>query len=159
MKVYSNLFDKIISPLNLFMAWEVFKADKGKKPDVVRFEYHLEENIFQLHRELKNKTYQHGPYHGFYLHDPKQRHIHKATVRDRVLHHGIDFLGYIIFPHYRLVRTKTRRRMFTQFKVKIATCRAGSVSEDSLAASLRSYLGVFSHANAIQYAEDMKNLV
>ena len=39
--------------------------------------------------ELKNATHQHGPYVGFYIKDPKQRHIHKAVVRDRVLHHAI----------------------------------------------------------------------
>jgi len=53
------------------------------------FEWNLEVNIFQLYHELKNATYQHSPYVGFYIKDPKQRHIHKATVRDRALHHAI----------------------------------------------------------------------
>lgn len=53
------------------------------------FEKNLEQNIFQLHRELKNKTYRHGAYSGFFIYDPKLRHIHKATVRDRVLHHAV----------------------------------------------------------------------
>lgn len=89
MKIYNNLFDQIISPENLFAAWDDFRRDKRNKPDVTRFEWRLEENIFELRRELRNKTYQHGPYTGFYITDPKQRHIHKATVRDRVLHHAI----------------------------------------------------------------------
>ena len=57
--------------------------------DVLRFEKNLEQNIFQLHRDLRDKTYQHGGYTSFYIHDPKLRHIHKATVRDRVLHHAM----------------------------------------------------------------------
>lgn len=89
MKIYRNLFDQIISPENLFSAWDTFKGDKRKKADVIEFEWNLEENIFKLHRELKNKTYKHGRYTGFYIQDPKQRHIHKAEVRDRVLHHAI----------------------------------------------------------------------
>jgi retron-type reverse transcriptase len=89
MKVYSNLFNKIISPENLFAAWDEFRSDKWKKPGVMRFERHLEENIFALHRELKAKTYRHGSYRSFYIRDPKQRHIHKAIVRDRILHHAI----------------------------------------------------------------------
>ena len=89
MKIYKNLFEDIISPENLFSAWDAFKSDKRNKPDVVRFEWQLEENIFVLHRELGNKTYKHGPYAGFYITDPKQRHIHKASVRDRVLHHAV----------------------------------------------------------------------
>src|SRR3989338_9563507 len=89
MKTHKNLFDKIISPENLFSAWDDFKNDKRSKIDVQRFEYHLEENIFKLRRELQNKTYEHGQYTGFYIRDPKPRHIHKAAVRDRILHHAL----------------------------------------------------------------------
>jgi retron-type reverse transcriptase len=342
MKVYNNLFDRIASLENLFAAWNAFKGNKRNKDDVQRFERHLEQNIFQLHRDLTNGSYRHGPYYGFYIHDPKQRHIHKASVRDRVLHHavvsvinpvfeetfiptsfscrigfgthkgvdalegkaravgrngtapcfvlkcdvrkffdsvnhdillgilgkrikddaamrlireivgsfsssqstlferkglpignltsqlfanaymnqfdqfvkhdlkvkhyarytddfvvassdraylesligpisrflndrlalelhpkkvsigklhnGIDFLGYVIFPEHRLVRTKTRRRMFTKFAAKITASRGGTASGGSLAASLQSYLGVLSHANALQLADEIQNL-
>ncbi len=89
MKIYNNLFDKIASVENLFSAWDAFKRDKRNKSDVQKFEWRLEENVFQLHRELQRKTYKHGPYAGFYIQDPKQRHIHKAAVRDRVLHRAI----------------------------------------------------------------------
>ena len=89
MRIYKNIFERIISPENLFSAWDSFKSDKRSKPDVLRFEWNLERNIFQLHRDLKNKTYKHSPYEGFYIKDPKQRHIHKATVRDRILHHAV----------------------------------------------------------------------
>ncbi|MBT9171598.1 MAG: Group II intron-encoded protein LtrA [Actinobacteria bacterium] len=53
------------------------------------FEWRLEENIFRLHRDLKSCNYRHGAYTSFYIRDPKQRHIHKATVRDRILHHAV----------------------------------------------------------------------
>ncbi len=89
MRIYDNIFEQIVSPENLFSAWDVFKQDKRNRPDVSQFEWRLEENIFQLHRELARKTYRHGPYEGFYIKDPKQRHIHKATVRDRILHHAV----------------------------------------------------------------------
>lgn len=89
MKVYRDLFERIASPENLFAAWDSFKWDKRNKPDVRQFEWNLEEKIFALHRELVAKTYRHGPYVGFYITDPKQRHIHKATVRDRILHHAV----------------------------------------------------------------------
>lgn len=89
MKIYKNVFEKIISLENLFSAWDKFKSDKQKKRDVQRFEWQLEENIFQLHRDLEYRRYKHGAYASFYIHDPKQRHIHKATVRDRILHHAV----------------------------------------------------------------------
>jgi retron-type reverse transcriptase len=89
MKIYSKLISKVCNPEILFSAWDEFKRGKSKKIDVINFEYNLEQNIFDLFRDLSNKTYKHRPYDGFYVYDPKRRHIHKASVRDRVLHHAI----------------------------------------------------------------------
>lgn len=89
MKIFNDLFPQITSLENLFSAWEEFRSDKQKKADVCKFELQVEQHIFKLHRELASKTYKHGPYAGFYINDPKRRHIHKATVRDRVLHHAM----------------------------------------------------------------------
>jgi len=65
--------------------------------DVQVFESHFEDNLFRLHLELKNKTYQHSNYTSFYITDPKLRHIHKACVRDRVVHHALYRVLYPIF--------------------------------------------------------------
>jgi len=88
-KVYKELFSAIIDPQNLFLAWNEFRRGKRNKEDVLLFEKNLEQHIFQLHRDLKDKRYVHGAYTDFYINDPKRRHIHKATVRDRVLHHAL----------------------------------------------------------------------
>ena len=65
---------------------------KGKrgKADVISFERNLEDNLFALLELLKNKNYQHGSYEAFYVRDPKIRHIHKACVQDRVVHHLVS---------------------------------------------------------------------
>lgn len=334
MRVYKDIYKLIISPENLFAAWRVFKSDKRNKPDVIQFERHLEQNIFRLHRELRNKTYRHGGYYGFWIRDPKLRRIHKATVTDRVLHHaifsvlnpifeptfiptsfscrigkgthkgvekvaqmlraesknntrpcfalkcdvrkffdsvnheiligilekkikdpdamwllrgivdsfsdekgipignltsqlfanlymsefdhfikeqlkvrhyarytddfiivsrddaylasllpsirgfleeklalglhpnkitirkyrqGIDFLGYVVLPGHTAVRTKTRKRMFRKMKSRVKQYRKGTIKEETLFGSLRSYMGVLSHANAKQLEERLKN--
>lgn len=47
------------------------------------------DNIFALHQELKDETYKHSSYYAFKIADPKPRDIHKASVRDRLLHHAI----------------------------------------------------------------------
>ncbi|TSC92338.1 MAG: Uncharacterized protein CEN92_6 [Candidatus Berkelbacteria bacterium Licking1014_96] len=49
----------------------------------------LMDNVFVLHRDLVNYTYHHGGYQVFNICDPKPRRIHKASVRDRLLHHAI----------------------------------------------------------------------
>lgn len=341
MKVYKNLFQQIVSSENLFAAWDKFRVDKRHKKDVQVFEFKLEQNIFQLHRDLATKQYRHQPYTGFYIRDPKVRHIHKASARDRILHHavfqvlnpifdktfiptsfscrigkgvhrgvlemermiraesrnftrpcfalkcdvqkffdsidhqimlsilrkkisdedtlwllreiiesftakqanlfdrqglpignltsqlfaniymnefdqfaknklrlhryarytddfviistdkqyphniidsiraflesalklklhpkkisirachqGIDFLGYVALPYHRLMRTKTRKRIFRKLKARISQYRSGSISETTLSQSLQSYLGVLSHANTHQLSQNLQN--
>jgi len=94
---HSDIFEKIISLENLFSAWQEFSDGKMKKADVLQFKSRLEDNIFQLHRELKSKSYQHSHYTAFTVCDPKLRRIHKAIVKDRVLHHAIFRILYPIF--------------------------------------------------------------
>jgi retron-type reverse transcriptase len=55
------------------------------------------DNILQVIDELANKTYQHGPYHAFNISDPKPRNIHKASVRDRLLHHA---MYRVLYPYF-----------------------------------------------------------
>lgn len=89
MRVYKNLFQQIVSSENLFASWDEFRINKRHKKDVQAFEFKLEQNIFQLHRDLVAKQYRHQTYTGFYIRDPKVRHIHKASVRDRIVHHAV----------------------------------------------------------------------
>lgn len=86
---HSGVFDRIISPSNLFAAWREFKNGKTNKKDVLAFAEHAEEHLVALHADLVSSRYAHGPYSRFFVHDPKQRPIAKASVRDRVLHHAI----------------------------------------------------------------------
>lgn len=83
------LFEQIIDKKNLLQSWQEFKVCKRNKADVQIFEHQLVENLLGLHSDLKNGIYRHGDYSSFFIHDPKLRHIHKAAVRDRILHHAI----------------------------------------------------------------------
>ncbi|MDO8620919.1 MAG: reverse transcriptase/maturase family protein [Candidatus Levybacteria bacterium] len=88
---------ELISLENLFQAWSEFRKGKSKRSDVQLFERNLEDNLFNLHYLLKTKTYKHGAYEEFYVNDPKQRHIHKASVMDRVVHHLLYTFLYKLF--------------------------------------------------------------
>ncbi len=98
-KVVRHIFKEIISLENLFLAWKEFKRGKTSKIDVQDFSLFLEDNIFNLYYQLANKSYQHSDYTSFYIKDPKLRHIHKACVRDRVLHHAVFRILYPIFDN------------------------------------------------------------
>ncbi|OGE10234.1 hypothetical protein A3A60_01790 [Candidatus Curtissbacteria bacterium RIFCSPLOWO2_01_FULL_42_26] len=90
-------YSQLISIENLFQAWEEFKKGKRSKPDVMFFERNLEDNLFNLHQELTKGTYRHGRYTEFYVNDPKRRHIHKAKVADRIVHHALYKYLYNLF--------------------------------------------------------------
>lgn len=79
----------MISVEGLLAAWETFRSGKRGNADVREFERHLEDNLFRLHAELKSGAYRHAPYQRFQIFDPKHRIIHKADVRDRVVHHAL----------------------------------------------------------------------
>lgn len=93
----AHVYDTIISRENLLAAWKEFLKGKRNKPDVQAFQYALSDNILALHLDLKNRTYAHGKYYAFNISDPKPRNIHKATVRDRLLHHALYRVLYPFF--------------------------------------------------------------
>ncbi len=78
-------------------AWKEFVKGKRHKRDVSEFSMRLMDNIFSLHNDLFNHTYKHGGYQAFKINDPKPRDIHKAAVRDRLLHHAIYRVIYPFF--------------------------------------------------------------
>jgi retron-type reverse transcriptase len=90
-------YDSIISIENLLVSWQEFLKGKRKRKDVILFSMNLMDNIYSLHNDLKNRTYKHYQYKAFKVNDPKPRDIHKATVRDRLLHHAIY---RILYPYF-----------------------------------------------------------
>ena len=96
-KTLFHAYDHIISPENLLLAWQEFLRGKKNKADVTEFKLKLMDNILDLHNDLKNKTYTHDNYSAFKVNDPKPRDIHKASVRDRVLHRAIYRILYPFF--------------------------------------------------------------
>ncbi len=96
-KKLAAAYDDIISLENLLDAWKEFLKGKKNKQDVQAFEARLMDNLFSLHEDLKHKTYEHGGYQAFKISDPKPRDIHKASVRDRLIHHAIYRILYPFF--------------------------------------------------------------
>ena len=90
-------FEEIISMENLLCAWKEFIKDKRNRLDVQKFSLGLIDNILTLNNELVKGNYRHGGYEAFKINDPKPRDIHKASVRDRLLHHAIYRVLYPFF--------------------------------------------------------------
>lgn len=117
-----HTYDNIISTENLLLAWKEFRRGKKRKKDVQVFEYQLIENVQDLQRELQECEYVHGTYEHFKISDPKPRDIHKATVRDRLLHHALYRQLYPFFDRtfisesYSCRKKKGTHRAMNQFR-------------------------------------------
>ena len=77
--------------------------------------------------------------------------LHPDKISIRCLDNGIDFLGYIVLPHYILPRTKTKKRIFKKLKEKIGL--------ENFNQSLQSYLGYLKHAKSYKLTEKLKNQI
>jgi len=92
-----HVYNNITSFDNLLLSWQEFLCGKRKRKDVAEFSVNLTDNLVALYGELADKTYQHDGYTAFKINDPKPRNIHKASVRDRLVHHAIY---RILYPYF-----------------------------------------------------------
>lgn len=67
--------------------------------------------------------------------------LHPNKIIIRKLRQGIDFCGYIVLPHYRLLRTKTKRRMLR------------CINQNNMS----SYLGLLKHCNSYKIKQEIQN--
>jgi retron-type reverse transcriptase len=96
-KTFLHVFDDITSRENILLAWKEFSKGKRSKTDVREFSFTLAKNLDEIHSVLVSGTYHHNPYEAFTINDPKQRNIHKACVRDRVVHRAVYRILYPLF--------------------------------------------------------------
>ncbi len=101
MKIWHNLYPKLITKQNIFRGYKEFLKGKKTKKDVISFGEDRENNLNKLRKELVGKNYRPGGYSQFFVHDPKPRTIHKANVADRIVHHIVsDVLEAIYEPTF-----------------------------------------------------------
>jgi len=66
--------------------------------------------------------------------------LHPDKIIMRKYNQGIDFLGYVTLPYHRVLRTKTKRRMFKKINHN----------------NLQSYLGVLGHCNGYKLRKKLE---
>jgi hypothetical protein len=106
---------------NLFFAWKEFRTRQKEC---------LEYLLAQIEVFLKNNL---------------KLDLHPNKIFLQKWHNGIDWLGYIVFPHHTILRTKTKRRMLKKVKAKKIELKRGKISAKSFNQSLQSYFGVLKH--------------
>lgn len=90
MKRINNLYEKICSIENLYLADQKARKRKSKQRGVIDFDKNPDANIYQLQTQLINKTYQTSAYTTFKVYEPKEREIFRLPYfPDRIAHHAI----------------------------------------------------------------------
>ncbi len=89
MKTDKHLYQRICAFDNIYAAYRQARRGKRKFASVATFEFNQEDELLALRDALQTGTWQPGPYHSFYVHDPKRRLISAAPFRDRVVHHAL----------------------------------------------------------------------
>lgn len=68
--------------------------------------------------------------------------LHPNKIVLRPFHHGIDWLGYVLSPGYRVMRTKTRRRLWRNLKDRTDEYLRKERDWESLSSTIASYDGI-----------------
>ncbi|HOX40945.1 MAG TPA: reverse transcriptase/maturase family protein [bacterium] len=85
--------------------------------------------------------------------------LHQRKMTIRKLGQGIDFLGYVILPHYSVLRTRTKKRMLKKIELKTKLRDAGKISQKSFNQSIQSYFGVLSHCEGHRIREQIEERI
>ncbi|MBU4142716.1 RNA-directed DNA polymerase [Patescibacteria group bacterium] len=85
--------------------------------------------------------------------------LHPDKIFIKTLASGMDFLGLVAFSDHRILRTKTKRRMFKKIENKYNDWQGGLMPEESFNQSLQSYFGVLKHCRGYKISQGMRILI
>jgi len=83
--------------------------------------------------------------------------LHPNKIILRPLSQGIDFLGYVILPHHRVLRTSTKKRMKRKLSQRLDQYFDGEIDGESMSQTMQSYLGILSHADTHKLQQEVRN--
>jgi retron-type reverse transcriptase len=89
MRRHGNLWPTLIGFANLLRSAQQAARRKRFHPPALAFHFHLEHHLCRLHEELLAHAWRPGPFHHFWIHEPKKRLVSAAPYRDRVVHHAL----------------------------------------------------------------------
>ena len=146
MKRTGNLWEEIISYKNIIIATK--KAQRGKRfrPNILEFNYNLENEIIILKKELENQTYIPSDYKVFQIIDPKPRQISAAPYRDRVVHHALCNVIAPIFEKSFITDCYANRRGLGTHKALHRFIKFAHSSRYVLQCDIKKYFPTINHA-------------
>ncbi len=96
---------------------------------------------------------------GNFLNEKLDLNLHPQKVEIRKFSQGVDFLGYVIFPYYITLRTKTKKRMFRKIKFNKEKLDQGLMTKESFNQSIQSYYGIPKHCNGYKLKRKLDKFI
>lgn len=150
MKRHGYIFEQVIDPDNLRLAF--YKAQKGKsaKQYVQVFSEDLDKNLSHIRTALLNNAYSFGNYNYFPIYDPKHRIICASSFEERIIHHAIMNVCSIHFENHQIPYSYAcRKNKGTFAAVNKAACFQKKY-EWYLKLDVRKYFDSISHAVLVE---------
>ncbi len=85
--------------------------------------------------------------------------LHERKVIFRRWRQGVDFLGYVSFPHHTLLRSRTKKRMLKKVQYRLYQYGKGAIGEEQLEHSLGSFTGILRHCQGREIYDQLDALV
>jgi hypothetical protein len=98
-KTYRNLWPRLVSFENLWLAYLAARRGKRARPAVAAYELDAETRLLRLQERLEAGAYQPGAYRTFVIREWKRRVVSAAPFEDRIVHHA---LCRVIEPIYEM---------------------------------------------------------
>ena len=101
-KTIKNCFYKSITFEKFLLAHNRAKKHKGYKDEIIKFEFNLENNLYNLINSITNNTYSLGNYFSFKVYEPKEKTIKALPYKDRIVHQWYieEFIKPYIIPKF-----------------------------------------------------------
>jgi hypothetical protein len=85
--------------------------------------------------------------------------LHPQKVFIRKANQGVDFLGYVVFPYFTLLRTKTTNRMLGAVLSKAIKYGQKGISYNSFKQTLSSYSGMLKHCRSFNIRMSISKII
>jgi RNA-directed DNA polymerase len=116
MKRIGNIFEQVIEPENLRLAFWKASRSKRHRPDQRAFADNLDVEVRRMREGLVRGEFPVGNYTRFMIYDPKEREICAAAFPERVLHHALMNVCEPYFEKWLIFDTYACRKGKGQFK-------------------------------------------
>lgn len=84
--------------------------------------------------------------------------LHPDKVFIKTYSSGVDFLGMVSFCDHRILRTKTKKRMFKKIFINCEFLREEIISEETFFQSLESYKGILKYCNGYGILKEIRQI-